>query len=242
MRRILRFAAFALATVLILSASACSAIRKALHDAVYTSAPVSAAPESAEPAPLTPEATPAETPDQLPEESPELVLRPLDFTFNKETLEYSDENLSFTLPEGQNVYSNSTAQYRRSGWTELLVNLRFIDDSGRVYTMLREEDVRDYPRYAIAAYMTEQELVEWIEDSYLDQYDLATEVEVLRYEEVSGTHYEGMLFESISRNREFSEHELLWSVVNDHGVQISISYSWPEGLPHELTLDSIIIK
>lgn len=225
MKTLLRAAALLLAAAFLLPFSGCSEIKKALREAIITEAPTEAP---------TPE--PTEEPTSEPAD-------PNAFSFDRTTRLYEDGYVRFTAPDGMVIIRDLTDDYGHIYVDGSIVSIMFLQPGDKSLSLYYEaSDVRKLPRQAIAAYLTEDELTDMLVFALEESYGVAFEIRPVRYEAIRGKHFDGMIYEY---STEFEGEELnqcLWSVVNDHGVCLSLSFTNVDRQAIDLLLGAIEVK
>ena len=206
------FRIFAFALALVLALCAVSCRKAPPEDATP-------APETAAPATLTPT-------------DPGNAAAPYDF--NAETLRYQDAYIDFTLPKGQTVLRDSTKE-----WGEGYIRYIFFSDpeNADVNTSYCVQPAGD----DLYSSFTREDLELLFKLFYERSLESEVTVEALRHETVDGVNFSGIIYEYSVKYDGAEIRQLLYSVVTDADLAVTVSYTFGDEAAALASMESISI-
>lgn len=223
MKAFFRLFALALALVFMLAAAAChkapagDVTRAPATDAPATEALLTRAPATEAPATETP--TDAGNVMDL-------------YNFNAETLLYQDMYISFTLPEGQTVLRDSTEE-----WGEGYIRYIFFSDpeNADANTSYCVQPAGD----DLYSSFTREDLELLFKLFYERSLESEVTVETLRHETVDGANFSGIIYEYSVKYDGAEIRQLLYSVVTDADLAVTVSYTFGDEAAALASMESI---
>ena len=224
MKAFFRLFALALALVFMLAAAACH--KAPAGDA--TPAPATDAPATEA---LLTRAPATDAPTEAPTDAGNVMDV---YNFDAETLRYQDFYIDFTLPAGQTVLTDSTAE-----WGEGYIRYIFFTDPDNAdantsYCVQPAED-------DLYAGFSEQDLELLFKLFYERSLESEVTVETLRHEDVDGVNFSGIIYEYSVKYDGAEIRQLLYSVVTDADLAVTVSYTFGDEAAALASMESISI-
>jgi hypothetical protein len=157
------------------------------------------------------------------------------YNFDPETRRYQDMYIDFTLPKGQTVLVDSTAE-----WDGDYIRYIFFRDPENleVNTSCCVQPAEG----DVYANFTAQDFEELFRLFYERSLEAEVEIETLRYEMLDGVHFSGVTYEYAVKYDEAEIRQLLYSVVTEAGVSITVVYTFEDEAAALVSKDSIRIN
>ena len=186
-----------------------------------------ASPEDATPAPDTAAPATAAPTD------PGNAAAPYDF--NAETLRYQDAYIDFTLPKGQTALRDSTKE-----WGEGYIRYIFFSDpeNADVNTSYCVQPAEG----ELYADFSQEDLELLFKLFYERSLESEVTVETLRHETVDGANFSGIIYEYSVKYDGAEIRQLLYSVVTDADLAVTVSYTFGDEAAALAAAESIRIN
>ncbi|MBR6007165.1 MAG: hypothetical protein IK064_06005 [Clostridia bacterium] len=162
------------------------------------------------------------------------------YSFDPDTMMYTDRYITFIVPNGENYLNDMTEQMAQQFDYDIYLMFTRPGDAtcNTGYFVIDSHGTSAYSTYA---YMNEKQIEDMFRSIFEQQFGTGVEFETIEYQTVESTNYSGIIYEFRFGLSGYTFRELLWSVITDDNMCLNVCYTWSEDQPIQTTLDSIIV-